>query len=133
MGFVEKLSIIGGIGIVEDLLATSAAHPSRYQSPVRDTVDSRQFLGDAQRILESRQRISEQHDSRFLRDPRENRGLDVHHGAHAEGRPVMLVEHDCVEADVLGIDHFVKIFVVELRADFAIEKAGSVRQRRRDS
>ena len=34
----------------------------------------------------------------------------------------MLVEHDPVEAHLLGIDGFVEVFVVQPRADFTIEK-----------
>ena len=69
----------------------------------------------------------------FLGDTREDRRLDVHHGAHAEGRAMMLVEHDRVEADVLGIDHLVEIFVVEPGALFAIEKFIRHAQSRRGS
>jgi hypothetical protein len=36
---------------------------------------------------------------------------------------MMLIEHYAIEAHLLGIDGFVQIFVVQPRADFAIEKA----------
>src|SRR5216684_986289 len=71
-------------------------------------------------MFQYRERIAEQHDPRFACDARQNRGFDVHHRTHAEGRPMMLVQHDRVEADLLGVASFVDILVVEFRAYFRI-------------
>src|SRR6516162_7124390 len=114
MRLVEHLAVVSRIGVIEDLLAASPAHPSGDQASMRDTVDGREFFGDAQRVLEGWQRIAEQDDAGFMGNARENRGLDVHHSAHAEGRAMMLVEHDRVKADLLSIDHLVKVFVIKL-------------------
>ncbi len=129
MSLVEIFAVVGRIGIVEDLLAAGAAHPSGYQAPVRYEVDFRQFLGQPHRIFDRRQRIAEQHNADLLGDTRQDRRFDVHHAPHAEGGAVMLVEHHRVEAKLFGIDRFVEILVVQARAHFAVEKA--VRSSRR--
>src|SRR5437899_2284856 len=63
MGLVEHLAVVGGIGVVEDLLAAGPPYPPGNQAPMRDTVYGRQLFGYAQRILERWQRVAEQDDA----------------------------------------------------------------------
>src|SRR6266446_3709294 len=99
----EKLAIVSGIGVVEKLLAARPAHPSGDQPPPRDQIDLREFLGHSERMLNHRQRIADQKYPRFLGQPREYSGLDVHHAAHAERIAMMLVQGDDIESQFLGV------------------------------
>src|SRR5271154_5390702 len=80
VSFVEELAIKGGIGVGRELLAAAAADPSTDQAAAGDHIDDPQFLGQAQRITDDRNRIAEQHYLHALGDAREDRGLDVQIG-----------------------------------------------------
>ena len=119
--FLEVFAIERGIGVVGELLAAGAAHPSGNQAALREQIDHRELFGEAQRIGDRRHRIAEQHDLRALGRTREHRRLDIHHRAEAERRAMMLVEHQAVEAEVLGIDLLVDVLVEQHRAGCGIE------------
>jgi len=111
---VEQLAVEARIRIGRELFAARSAHPSGDKPSARDHVDHREFLGQPQRISDYRQRIAQQHDFHFFSDPRQNRGFHVHHRAHAERGVMVFIEHDAVEAQLLGEDLLVEIFVQEL-------------------
>ena len=46
--------------------------------------------------------------------------LDVHGAAHAEGRAVVLVEHQAVEAHLLGVQPLVDVAVVQVGAELGV-------------
>src|SRR5258708_36869170 len=52
VGLLEQLAIVGGIRVVEELLAACAAHPSGDQPPPRDQIDLRELLGHPERMLD---------------------------------------------------------------------------------
>ena len=80
-------------------------------------IDFGQLLGQANRVVENRQRVTEQDDLWLFRNAREDRGLEVHRRAHAGRSVVMLVEHQAVEADFLAELVFVEVLVIEIGAE----------------
>ncbi len=121
--FLEQLAVVGRIGVIEELLAAGAAHPSGHQPPARDHVDFGQLLRHPQRILDDRQRIADQYDAHLFGDARQDRRLHVHHAAHAKRRAVMLVEGDRIESQLLRVAILVQIVVVVLRTFLRIKEA----------
>ena len=61
----------------------------------------------------SGQRVAEQHDLHALGRGGQDRREDVALGLHAERRVVVLVQHDAVEADLLGEPVVLEVLVVE--------------------
>ena len=114
------LPVVGGGGVVRETLAAGAAHPAGDQASAGDHVDLRQRLRQPERVVPDRQDVAEQADFGALGDAGEDRGFDIDHGAHAEGRRVVLVEHDAVEAGPLGGDRFIEIAVVEIGSEAGI-------------
>src|SRR5579863_1151405 len=121
VGFVEIFAVKRGVRVAGELLAAAAAYPSGHQAAAGDHIDHAQLFGQPQRIADYRQRIAQQDDLHFLGDAREDRGLNVHHRAHAEGGIVMLVEHDAVEAEFFGEDFLVEVLVEQLTALDGVE------------
>ena len=117
---LEALPVEGGLGVVRDALAAAAADPAGDQPTLGDHVDLGQRLGQPEGVLPDRQDVAEQDDLGLRGDAGEDRRLDVHHAAHAERRRVMLVEHQRVEAHLLGVDFLVEVAVVEPRADVRV-------------
>ena len=72
VGLFKVLAIVGGIRVVEELLAARAAHPSGDEASLRDQIDFGEFFGHAQRMLQYRQRIADEQDVRFLGEPGED-------------------------------------------------------------
>ncbi len=77
-----------------------------------------------------RQRVAEQYDLRLLGHRGEDRGKDVALGLHAERRIVVLVQHEAVDAHLLGIDVMLEIFVIEPAAGHRVEVFIGEHQRR---
>ena len=117
VGFLEPLPVVGRGGVVGDAFAARAADPAGDQAPAGNHVDGGQVLGQPQRVVPDGQDVPEQHDLRALRDAGEDRGLEVHHLAHAERRRVVLVQHEPVEPHLLGVELLVEVAVVEVRAE----------------
>ena len=118
--FLEALPVVRRHGVVGDALAPGAAHPAGYQTATRDHVDFREFLGQEQRVVPDRQDVAEQHDLGAAGDAGEDRGFQIHHPAHAEGRRVVFVQHQAVEAHLLGEHALVQIAVVEIGAELRV-------------
>ena len=72
-------------------------------------------------MLEDRQGITDQHDLGLLSNTRQDRGFDVHDTPHAERIPMMLVQHERIEAQFLGIAVFVEEIVVVVGGLLAVE------------
>ena len=114
---LEALPVVGRHGVVRHALAPGAAHPAGDEAATRDHVDLGQLFGEEQRVVPDRQDVAEQHDLGAARDARQDRRLQIHHAAHAERRGVVLVQHQAVEAHLLGEDALVQIAVVEIGAE----------------
>src|SRR5215470_12480706 len=54
VGFIEVFTIVGGIGVIEKLLAAGSTHPTSDQAATRDQVDLSEFLRHAQWMLDHR-------------------------------------------------------------------------------
>ena len=113
---LEALPVVRRRRVVGDALASGAAHPAGDQPAARDHVDHGKLLDQPQRVVPDRQNVAEQDDLGAIGGLGEDGRLDVHRAAHAEGRAVVLVEHDAVEAHLLGIDALVEVAVVEIGA-----------------
>jgi hypothetical protein len=81
------------------------------------------------RVLRQRQRIAQHHDLHLLGHAGQDRGEDVGLGLHAERRVVVLVQHDAVDADLLGQHVLLDVVVVEPRARHRIELGVGEHQR----
>ena len=105
---------------MRDALASGAAHPAGDEPAARDHVYHGKLFDEPQGIVPDGDDVAEQDYLGAVGDLGEDRGLHVHRAAHAEGGAVVLVEHDAVEADLLGIDALVKVAVVQVGADLGI-------------
>src|SRR5262245_2294551 len=85
MGFIEVLAVISRVGIVEKLLAPSTAYPPCDQASTRDQIDLGKFLRHAQRVLNDREGIPDQHDLHLLGEAGKDGGFDIHYPTHTEG------------------------------------------------
>jgi len=74
-------------------------------------------------MLDHRQRVAHQDDLGLAGGPRQHRGLDVDHIAHAVGIAVVLVERHPVETHVLGQAVFIDELVVVVGGLLAVEMA----------
>ena len=117
VSLLEALPVEGRLGVVRHRLAAAAAHPASDQASAGDHVDLGERLSQPERVFPDREDVAEQHDLGVPGDARENRRLDVHHRTHAEGRRVMFVQHQRVEAHFLGVELLVEIAVIEVSAD----------------
>jgi hypothetical protein len=72
-----------------------------------------ELFGQPKLISNGSGRVGQQHDLDGLGLGRERCRLDVHYRTHAEGRPVMLIEHYAAEVKqlVIGVNLFVEILV----------------------
>ena len=112
---LEALPVVWALRVVRNTLAPRAPYPSGNQPAARDHVDDGKCFGQPQRIVPDRQHVAEQYDLGLAGDSREDARLDVHHTAELERGRVMLVEHQHIEAHLLGVD---------LLVDIAIEQVG---------
>jgi len=120
VGLLKALPVVGRRGVVRDALPTGAADPPCHQPTPRYHVDHRKLFHQPQGVVPDRQDVAQQHDLRALGDLGQDRRFNVHGAAHAERRAVMLVEHDAVEAHLLGVNALVQISVVEVGAHLSI-------------
>ena len=118
---LEPLAVEGRVDAGRELLLPAAADEARDQPALRDHVDHRQFLGELYRIVGQRQGIAEQDDLRLLRRAARIEAKMLHLRLHAERRVMVLVEHDAVEAELLGIEVMVEVFVIEPAARDRVE------------
>ena len=119
--FFETLAIVGGVHASRELLLSAPAYEPRYEPSLGDHVDHGQFLGEADRVLGERQRVAEHHDLDALGGAGQHGGKDIGFGLHAKRRVVVLVQHDAVDADFLGVHVLLQVFVVEAAARDRIE------------
>src|SRR5262249_10642550 len=68
----------------------------------RDEVGHSNLLGESDRVLLDREDVSEQEDLGPSRGPGQDRGRHVDADVHARRRRVVLVDHEAVEADLVG-------------------------------
>ena len=118
---LEALAVVGGVHARRQLLLSAAAHEPGHEPALRDHVDHGQLLGEPDRVLGERQRIAEHHDLDALGGAGQHGCEYVGLGLHAERRVVVLVQHDAVDADLLGVDVLLEIFAIEAAARDRIE------------
>ena len=128
--FLEALPVERGIDAGGELLLAAAAHEARHQPALGDHVDHRQFFGETNRVLRQRQRIAQHDDLHLLGHAGQEGGEDVGLGLHAERRVVVLIQHDAVDADLLGQHVLLDVVVVEPGALDRIEMLVGEHQRR---
>ena len=121
MRFLEPLAVEGRVHACRQLLLSAAADETGHQTALGNHIDHRQLFGHADRIVAQRQRIAENDDLRVFgrrrQDRRENIGLRL----HAERRVVMLVQHDPIDAQFVGEEVMLEIFVINPAALLRIE------------
>ena len=120
VGFLETFPVVWRLSVVGDAFATGTANPAGDEAAAGDHVDFREFFGKPEGVIPDGEDVTEEDDLCALGDASEDGCLDVHHSAHAEGRAVMLVEHEAVEAHLLGVDLFVEVAVIEVGAEFRV-------------
>ena len=118
----KPLTVVGRVGICGQGFHPTPADEARDQPPLRDHIDHGQFFGQPYRIVRYRQGIAQEDDFHPFGHRRQDRGEDVHFRLHAEGRVVMLIEHDAIDADLFRIEVLLQPFVVEPAACDRIEK-----------
>src|SRR4029450_12899510 len=116
----KALPVEVGWSIMGDALSATATHETRDQATVGNHVNHRQLLGQPERIIPDRQDIAQDDDFGLLRFARQDGRTHVRHTLHAEGRAMVLVKHEGVEADLVGVDFFVQVAIIKLRAYFGI-------------
>ena len=120
VGLLEPLPVVGRRRVVGHALPSGAAHPPGYQAATGDHVDHRELFHQPQRVVPDGDDVAQQNDLGALGDAGEDGCLDVHGAAHAEGRAVVLVEHQAVETHLLCVKFFVKVAVVELGTQLGV-------------
>src|SRR5437016_8733984 len=108
-----RVSRIDAHGVI---LGADAAHETRDQPPAREIVEDRVFLRDHERIVDERQRATENCELGALDAARERAGENAGDRHHAICRLVMLVEAHAVKAELVGELHLIEILVIELGA-----------------
>ena len=101
---LEALAVVGRVDAGGELLLAAAAHEAGDQAALGNHVDHGQLFGEPDRVLRQRQRVAEHDDLHLLGHARQDRREDVGLGLHAERRIVVLVQHDAVYADFLGVE-----------------------------
>ena len=121
VGLFKALAVVGRVDAGGELLGAAAADEAGDEAAAGDHVDHGQLFGQADRVVGQRQRVAEQDDLDPLGRASEDRSPDVALGLHAEGRVVVLVEHDPVDADFFGQLVLGQPVVVELRTGDWVE------------
>src|SRR5215470_15145393 len=119
--FLETLAVEGGVDAGGELLLAAPAHEARDEAPAGDHVDHGQLLGEPYGVLGEGQRVAEENQLHLLGHRGEDRGEHVALGLHAERRVVVLVQHDAVEAHLLGELVVLDVLVVEAAPRHRIE------------
>ena len=120
VGLLEALTVEHRWGVVGDALTSAAPDEAGDEPAVADHVDHRKLLGEPERVVPDRQNVAEDDDLGLGGLAGEDGRADVGHALHTEGCAVMLIEHEAVEAHLLGVELLVKVPVVELSADLWI-------------
>ena len=120
MRFLESLAVEYGRGVVGYALASAAAHEAGDEPAVADHVYHGKLLGEPEGVVPDGQDIAQNDDLGLGGLAGEDGSSDVGHALHTEGGAVVLVEHEAVEAHLLGVELFVEIPVVERRADLGV-------------
>ena len=123
MRLLEALAVVGGVDAGGELLLAAAAHEAGDEAALRDHVDHRQLFRQPDRVLRQRKRVAEHDDLHLLGHARQDRREDIGLGLHAERRIVVLVQHDAVHADFLGVEILLQELVVEPAAVHRVEIA----------
>ena len=97
-------------------LAATATDEAGHQAATGDHVNHRQLFGQPEGVVPDGKYIAQDNDLGLVGDAGEDGGADVGYPLHAEGRAVVLVEHQGVEAHFLGIDLLIQVAVVQTGA-----------------
>ena len=116
MGLLEALPVEVGRSVVGVAFPATAADEAGDQAAIGDHVDHGKLLGQPEGVVPDGQDIAQDDDLGLVGDAGQDGGADVGDALHAEGRAVVLVEHQGVEAHLLGIHLLVEVAVVETGA-----------------
>ena len=120
VGLLESLPVVVGFHVVGHAFPSGAAHPAGDQAAPGNHVNHRQLFHQPQGVVPDGDDVAQEHNLGAVGDAGQDGGLHVHRAAHAEGRAVVLVEHEAVEAHLLGVDFFVQVAVVEVGAELSV-------------
>ena len=113
VGLFEALPVEVRGHVVRQALTAAAADHAGDEAAPRNHIDHCDLLGQPEGIVVDGQDVAEDHDLGLGGDASENGGRHVGHAVHAERGAVVLVDHDPVEAHLLGVDLLVQVAVVE--------------------
>ena len=119
MRFPEAIHHVHRFGVGGHDLVGDALDESHLQPSAGNHIDDRHFLRHAQRVVAVRNGRAQPEESRALGLAGEDGERQMHRGAHASGRGVMLVDDD-VETELVREHPFVEVAVVEARSDLRI-------------
>ena len=117
----KRSRLSAGLTLLARALDAAAAHEAGDQTPARDHVDHRELFGQAQRVIDHRQRVAEHQDLGALGDLGQDRAGDVDRRLHAKRRRVVLVDHDAVEAGLVRDLVLLVVALVELAGEHGVE------------
>ena len=120
VGFLEALPVEVGRSVVGVALPSAAPHEAGDEPPVGDHVDHGQLLGQPEWVVPDGQYIAQDDDLGLVGDAGEDGRADVGDALHTEGSAVVLVQHQGVEAHLLGEDLLVQVAVVEAGANLGV-------------
>ena len=104
---------------VDVVFARHAAGEAGQDAPARNGIGHRQFLGDAQRIVQ-RHQVAEHQELQLLGPLSADRRHHVRRVHHAVRRGVVLVQADAVEAELVHLLPGLQMLIVGPRRDLAI-------------
>ena len=113
MGLLEALAVEVGRRVVGVAFPSAAADKTGHQAAVGNHVNHGKLLGQPEGVVPDGQDVAQDDYLGLVGDAGQDGGADVGDALHTEGRAVVLVKHQGVEAHLFGIDLFVQVAVVE--------------------
>ena len=118
---LEAFPIFHRIVVGGDGLHPGAADETRDQPSARYDVDHRQLFRQPDRVVVDGQDIAQQQDLGLVGDASQYCRRQVGGGVHARRRVVVLIEHDAVEAQLVGVHALVEIALEEAVGRVGVE------------
>ena len=117
---LEALAVEHRRRVMRHALASAAAHEAGDQPAAAYHVYHGKLFSQPKRVVPYRQDVAQYDYLRLGRLPRQDGRPDVRHPLHTERRAVMLIQHQPVEAHLLGVQLLIQVAVVQSRADLGI-------------
>ena len=121
VAFLEPLPVVDGIGVVGPGFDADAAHETGDDPPAGNNVQQRDFLGQTHRVVRRGEHIAKHQDLGAVGDAGQDAAGYVHLDVHARRGVVMLVNHQPVEAHLLGVLVLVEVTVHQAAGRVGIE------------